>query len=137
VADVRELIETKGKTLNWRADSGVVKINGSHITSVLVNLISNAIKYSSGSEINITVKRGENELEIAVADLGPAIPPAERERVFERFYSLSVSRNRDNSGSGLGLSIVKHIAKLYGGLAKVVANEKGGNTFITRLTERD
>ncbi|MDR0622572.1 MAG: hypothetical protein LBJ61_11975 [Deltaproteobacteria bacterium] len=137
VSDVRDLIETKGKRLNWSFDSGQVNVNGSHVTSVLVNLITNAIKYSTGSDIDIGLKRGDNELEISVADRGPVIPPSERERVFERFYSLSASRNRDDSGSGLGLSIVKHIAKLYGGLAKVVANDKSGNTFIVRLTEKD
>ncbi|MDR2366843.1 MAG: hypothetical protein LBF58_01835 [Deltaproteobacteria bacterium] len=137
VADVRDLIETQGKTLLWQSDTGLVNVNGGHITSVLVNLITNAIKYSSGPEIEIGVRRLDGELEITVADQGPAIPLPERERVFERFYSLSTSRNRDNSGSGLGLSIVKHIARLYGGLAKVVENDKSGNTFIVRLTEKD
>jgi two-component system phosphate regulon sensor histidine kinase PhoR len=137
VSDVRELLDTSGKTLNWNVDSGKVGINSSHITSVLVNLITNAIKYSHGDEIDIIIKRQENELVISVADRGPVIPHPERERVFERFYSLSASRNRDNSGSGLGLSIVKHIAKLYGGQAKVVENDKFGNTFEVRLTEKD
>ncbi|MDR2302657.1 MAG: PAS domain-containing protein [Deltaproteobacteria bacterium] len=137
VTDVRDLIETKGKTLNWQTDSGQVNVNGSHLTSVLVNLIGNAIKYSSGSDIDIGLKRSDHELEITVADQGPVIPLNERERIFERFYSLSASRNRDNSGSGLGLSIVKHIAKLYGGQAKVVENDKPGNTFVVRLTQKD
>jgi two-component system phosphate regulon sensor histidine kinase PhoR len=136
VADVRELIDAKGKTLNWKIDSGEVNVNGSHLTSVLVNLIGNAIKYSSGNEIDIGLIRAEHELEISVADQGPVIPKIERERIFERFYSLSASRNRDNSGSGLGLSIVKHIAKLYGGQAKVIENDKPGNTFIVRLTQK-
>jgi two-component system phosphate regulon sensor histidine kinase PhoR len=134
VADVRELIDTSGKSINWWVDSSQVNINPSHITSVLVNLINNAIKYSSGPEIDIIMKCDDNELTISVADQGPVIPLAERERVFERFYSLSASRNRNNSGSGLGLSIVKHIAKLYGGLAKVIENDKSGNTFVVRLT---
>jgi two-component system phosphate regulon sensor histidine kinase PhoR len=137
VGDVKGLIESQGKTLVWNADPGQVSINPTHITSVLVNLINNAIKYSVGREIDVAVRRKNNELEISVADQGPAIPVAERERVFERFYSLSASRNRDNSGSGLGLSIVKHIAKLYGGIAKIIDNNKSGNTFLVRLTEKD
>ncbi|MDR1308486.1 MAG: hypothetical protein LBL95_01080 [Deltaproteobacteria bacterium] len=136
VSEVADLVEPDGKRLNWRCDSGTVGVHPGHIASILTNLVTNALKYSSGPEIDVSVSRGDNELTISVADGGPAIPLGERERIFERFYSLSASRSRENSGSGLGLSIVKHIARLYGGQARIVDNDRGGNTFVVSLTER-
>ncbi|MDR1109680.1 MAG: hypothetical protein LBP92_03030 [Deltaproteobacteria bacterium] len=136
VSEVADLVEPDGKRLNWRCDSGTVGVHPGHIASILTNLVTNALKYSSGPEIDVSVSRGDDGLTISVADGGPAIPLGERERIFERFYSLSASRSRENSGSGLGLSIVKHIARLYGGQARIVDNDRGGNTFVVSLTER-
>jgi two-component system phosphate regulon sensor histidine kinase PhoR len=133
--DVKELIDAKGKEISWNCDQGIVNIHSSHILSVLTNLITNAIKYSSDPKINVGVIKKDNVLEISVADGGPSIPPAERDRIFERFYSLSRSRTRERSGSGLGLSIVKHVAKIYGGQALVTENERGGNTFTVKLVQ--
>ena len=63
-------------------------------------------------------------------------PAAERERIFERFYTLSKSRHRAQAGSGLGLAIVKHIARVYKGEAFLVETEEGGNCFVVRLLEK-
>ncbi|MDR1657135.1 MAG: hypothetical protein LBT47_06210 [Deltaproteobacteria bacterium] len=136
LADVKELLNFKDKKVTWNCDQGVVRIHSSHILSVVTNLLTNAVKYSTGSEIEVGVRKKDNVLEISVSDGGPVIELAERERIFERFYSLSQSRTRERSGSGLGLSIVKHIARLYGGQALVTENEHGGNTFIVRLLQR-
>ncbi|MDR1488005.1 MAG: GHKL domain-containing protein [Deltaproteobacteria bacterium] len=145
VSDVKELVDCQGKNVIWRCDGvnaeidasaradAKIAINPSHILSVLTNLITNAAKYSSGQNIEVSVQIKDDLLEISVSDEGPAIPPAEKERVFERFYSLSKSRNRQETGSGLGLSIVKHIAKLYQGQAWAADNSKNGNTFSVRL----
>ena len=61
---------------------------------------------------------------------------ADRERIFERFYTCSQSRNKLHSGTGLGLSIVKHIANLYDGVVRVETNREGGNRFIVILCEK-
>ncbi|MDR0356473.1 MAG: hypothetical protein LBJ64_12185 [Deltaproteobacteria bacterium] len=141
-ADVAGLVDPKDKRIDWFCDKGQVNINSSHVASVLVNLISNAVKYSQGPNVEVSLKRLGRELEITVSDHGPAIPVSERERIFERFYSLSASRNRENSGSGLGLSIVKHIARLYGGQAQLLSGESSGpsgssgNVFRVTLTEK-
>ena len=65
--------------------------------------------------------------------MGPKIAEKERDRIFERLYT--VSKSRSNSGFGLGLSIVKHTAFMYGGKAKVFENDNGGNTFKITLYE--
>lgn len=135
-AEVGDLVDLKGKSLAWKVDPGEAQVHPSHLMSVLVNLLTNAVKYSTSPEIEAEASLRGGALEIRVADGGPPIPPGERERIFERFYSISSSRSRDRSGSGLGLAIVKHVAKLYGGRAWVEENSRGGNTFVVRLGSR-
>jgi len=84
----------------------------------LTNLIANAVKF--GSQATVVVEDGA-ALIIRVRDDGPGIPEAELERVFEPFYRLEYSRNRDTGGSGLGLSIARDVVQAHGG-SLVLAN---------------
>lgn len=136
VDDLKELLGQTTKDISYAFDPGQVKIHATHLISILTNLISNASKYSQGERIEVEMRKAGGALEITVSDQGPLIAAAERERIFERFYSLSKSRNREKSGSGLGLSIVKHIARLYKGRVTAEANEAGGNRFVVRLVEK-
>jgi two-component system phosphate regulon sensor histidine kinase PhoR len=133
VEEVRDLVDFKDKKVDWRCQPCVAAVHPSHAMSVLTNLLTNAVKYSTSPDIEVDVSVAGGALEISVADGGPAIPEAERERIFERFYSISASRSRDRSGGGLGLAIVKHVAKLYGGQVRLEENDRGGNTFVVRL----
>jgi two-component system sensor histidine kinase SenX3 len=72
---------------------------------------------------------------IAVVDQGTGIPEDQRERVFERFYRLDEARSRETGGSGLGLSIVKHIANDHGGRVELWSSEGRGSTFTLVLPE--
>lgn len=112
----------------------IYNIDSFHVEMILTNLINNAVKYSRGDIIDVSVYEENSALIIEVADMGPQIPEKERSRIFERFYT--VSKSRKNSGFGLGLSIVKHIAFMYGGSAKVYTNNNNGNTFKIKLYER-
>ncbi|MDR2726069.1 MAG: PAS domain-containing protein [Candidatus Adiutrix sp.] len=136
LAEIKDLADPGDKEVLYDFDSGPARIHGTHLISLLTNLIGNAVKYSTGRTVRVAARKTENALEIEVADEGPAIPAGERERIFERFYSLSESRNRGQSGSGLGLAIVKHIARQYNGRALVAGNESGGNTFRVTLAEK-
>jgi signal transduction histidine kinase len=78
----------------------------------LTNLVANAVKF--GTRAKIIVEDGE-ALIIRVRDEGPGIPPEELERVFEPFYRVESSRNRDTGGTGLGLSIARDVAQAHGG----------------------
>ena len=84
----------------------------------ITNLVSNAVNF--GARARILVRDGA-QLEISVRDDGPGIPAAELERVFEPFYRLESSRNRDTGGTGLGLGIARDLAQAHGG-ALVLAN---------------
>jgi len=100
----------------------------------LHNLIANAIQYSpSGSRVGIGVTSSDGVVEIAVTDQGVGIAEADRERVFERFFRADSSRSRHTGGSGLGLSIVKHVAQNHGGDVRLWSQHGNGSTFTIRL----
>jgi signal transduction histidine kinase len=95
----------------------------------ITNLVANAVKF--GSRARILVRDGA-QLQISVCDDGPGIPPQELERVFEPFYRLESSRNRDTGGTGLGLSIARDVAQAHGGVL-ILRNLPGGG-LEARLT---
>ena len=99
------------------------------LIQVLVNLLDNALKYSpAGTPVGIEARQVDNEVEISVFDAGPGIPPAELERVFDKFYR--VQQPGRASGTGLGLSITKGIVEAHGG--RVWArNRAGGGLVVT------
>jgi signal transduction histidine kinase len=99
----------------------------------LTNLIANAIKFGTCAEVLL---EDGPELIIRVRDRGPGIPAEELERVFEPFYRLESSRNRDSGGTGLGLTIARDIAQAHGG-SLTLANLPGGGLEATlRLPRR-
>jgi len=100
------------------------------LTQLLANLVENAIRHCPpGAAIRIEAKRSGRRTVLEVADTGPGIPEAEREKVFRRLYRLEKSRT--NSGSGLGLSLVKAIAELHGAQIVLASNEPG---LVVRIT---
>ncbi len=102
----------------------------------LHNLVANAIQYSpKGSRVGIGVSSADGVVEIAVTDQGIGIPDEDRDRVFERFYRIDPARSRVTGGSGLGLSIVKHVVQNHGGDVRVWSQPGNGSTFTIRLPE--
>ncbi len=98
------------------------------------NLIENAIRYCpEGSRIHLAIQRSEQEFRIIISDNGPGIAPEHQQRIFERFFRVDKSRDRINGGSGLGLSIVKHIAILHKGSIEVDSALGHGARFTLRL----
>lgn len=102
------------------------------MAQVLVNLLENAHKYSApGSPLRIRARAVAEELIIEIMDRGPGIPQAEKDRVFEKFYRLSVID--DMPGTGLGLSISRGIVEAHGGRIWVEDREGGGSIFTVAL----
>ncbi len=83
------------------------------IKRCIENLVDNALKY--GGEVRVALTQTPTDTRVIVSDNGPGIPDGELEKVFEPFYRLEASRNRDTGGSGLGLSISRSIARAHGG----------------------
>jgi two-component system sensor histidine kinase SenX3 len=106
------------------------------LVTAVHNLISNAVQYSpDGSRVGIGVTAENGVVEIAVTDQGVGIPDDERDRVFERFFRVDAARSRNTGGSGLGLSIVKHVVQNHGGDVRVWSQQGRGSTFTIRLPE--
>ncbi|MDA8351117.1 MAG: ATP-binding protein [Pseudomonadota bacterium] len=99
----------------------------------LTNLVSNAVKF--GERARIEVRDGA-ALSIVVSDEGPGIAPAYLERVFEPFFRLETSRNRDTGGTGLGLSIARDVAQAHGGTLQLRNRPQGGLEAELRLPRR-
>ena len=110
------------------------------LTRLIGNLLDNAANASPPGgrvalQLRYRVERDHEDVEVAVTDTGPGIPPAERERIFERFVRLAPSRSRDSGGSGLGLPIARSIARAHGG--DVTATDaRVGARFVARLPAR-
>jgi two-component system sensor histidine kinase SenX3 len=107
------------------------------VALALGNLVSNAVAYSrDGTRVVVAAKADEERVDISVTDQGIGIPPAEIDRIFERFYRVDPSRHRSTGGTGLGLSIVKHVAASHGGEISVWSVEGQGSTFTLSLPRR-
>ena len=104
---------------------------------VLVNLLDNAIKYSSpGSSLRLGATMGESGVQIEVEDRGMGIPEEELPRIFERFYRVDRSRSPAVPGTGLGLSIVRHVMTLLSGRVAVKSALGKGTTVSLHLPSR-
>jgi signal transduction histidine kinase len=102
---------------------------------VLMNLISNALKFTParGEVTVIATPETPDMVRLAVRDTGPGIPPGERERVFDKFYQVGRLDGQRPSGSGLGLTITRHLVELHGGRIWAEDALSGGSTFVVLL----
>ncbi|MCB0242653.1 MAG: HAMP domain-containing histidine kinase, partial [Anaerolineae bacterium] len=104
------------------------------LEQVLTNLVENAIKFTPDNGlIRVTGSDGSTMIELVVADSGIGVPAEERERIFDRFYQVDSSARRRYKGTGLGLTICKHIVTQHGGRIWVEAVEGGGSAFHVLL----
>jgi signal transduction histidine kinase len=104
------------------------------VEQVLLNLIDNACKYGAqGGELLVAVvQRGQGAV-IRVADRGPGVPAAHRERIFEKFHRVDETLTAEKAGAGLGLSIARQLARGLGGDLRYQPREGGGAEFIFEL----
>ncbi len=120
-------IETKAEKVDIMADEG-------RMYQLVHNLVSNAVKYNiPGGKVRIDLKKQGDSAILTVRDTGIGISPRDKERIFERFYVVDKSRNKNTSSTGLGLSIVKHVVKAHGGTVSVDSKPGEGSTFTVRL----
>lgn len=111
-------------------------IDPDRIKQVLTNLLANASRFApSSSEVSVEIIEEEKDILFKVIDRGEGIPPTLREKIFERFYRVDNSRNRETGGSGLGLAIAKSIIDAHGGSIWVDETPGGGATFCFRLSK--
>jgi signal transduction histidine kinase len=138
--------ESAGRLRNHRLESSVpegvfVRADVFMLQIAVHNLLDNAAKYApSGTTIFLRLKEERAEVSIQVADEGPGIPPAEKGRIFSRFYRVGNENTRRSKGTGLGLFLTSKIVRQHGGRIAVLDNKPKGTIFeilLPRLPHKD
>jgi signal transduction histidine kinase len=137
--NVAELVRDEAATLAARGvvavdasglpENAVVLGDRNQLAGLFRNVLDNAERYAA-SAITIAGTVDPSGVEFTVADDGPGIPPADRDRVFERFTRLDDARDRDSGGTGLGLAISREIARAHGGTISVIDASRGARIAV-------
>ena len=131
LALARDEAEKTGATVV--GESVVFPCDASMIRHLLRNLLANAKVHGGGASVRIEVRRGADQVLIAVEDDGPGVPQGEREAIFRPFYRAPGPRPPGDTGLGLGLALVRQVARYHGGEVRHVPREPRGSRFETRL----
>lgn len=99
----------------------------------VLNLLSNALKFTFEGSITVAVRRAGDSAVVTVADTGVGVSAAEVPRLFERFHRIENTRSRSHEGSGIGLALVRELVELHGGTITADSAEGVGTTFTIRL----
>lgn len=143
--DLSELIQTivrnfesdfknKGVELKITNNKCIVSVDRDKISQVIINLLSNALKYTSdGGIVEIKVMESDKDVAVIVRDNGSGIEEEDLPYIFERFYRADRSRNRNTGGSGIGLTIVKSLVEAHKGKIEVKSEPGKGTEFTVTL----
>ncbi|MBP7214926.1 MAG: HAMP domain-containing protein [Candidatus Kapabacteria bacterium] len=123
--------------INIEANFPKINVDSYRFEQVMINLINNSIKYTEKGGIQINAYTDDDKVIIEILDTGIGISPEDRDRIFERFYISDKSRSRKSAGSGIGLSIVKHIILLHKGKISVDPSYTNGAKFVIELTRQN
>lgn len=111
-----------------------ISVDREAIARSLLNLVNNALKYSKDQKfIGVSLYRANGSVKLEVRDRGIGIPPNEQDRIFEKFYRCGDPLVHNVKGSGLGLSLVRHIARAHGGDVSVESEPQKGSKFTIAL----
>lgn len=131
---VATFAQHQGITIEVPAVCGTMRADADRIVQVLVNLLSNAAKFSTpASIVTISVEHNADWVEFNVTDHGRGVPAAHRSAIFDRFRQIETSDSREKGGTGLGLAICKSIIEQHGGTIGVESEEGRGSTFWFRV----
>jgi PAS domain S-box-containing protein len=100
---------------------------------IVLNLLSNAFKYTLDGEIRVETRSGDAAAELLVTDTGTGIPTGALPQLFDRFYRVPGANGRTHEGSGIGLSLVRELVKLHGGSIEVESTMGRGSSFRVRI----
>lgn len=135
VAAIRTQAERAGVSLSAECDGGLVSADPELARRAVLNLLHNAVKFTpAGGSVEVSTEVGEEPgsgapmLWFRVRDTGIGVEPADRTRIFQRFYRVDGARSR-SGGTGLGLAVVRHIAEVHGGAVSLESEVGEGSTF--------
>lgn len=124
----------KNIVIKYQLENIEALIDKEKFAQVIINILSNAIKYNNGNNaIYIKVFKKNNSINISIKDSGIGIPKSEYKNIFERFYRLDKSRGANEKGAGVGLTIAKSIVNAHGGEIEVYSEINKGSEFIISL----
>jgi signal transduction histidine kinase len=132
----RYQIEQSGFTFEEQIDDKVppLQVDRESIARSLLNLVNNALKYSQDRKyIGVSLYRQQSSVKLEVIDHGIGIPQEEQSKIFDKFYRVGDPLVHNTKGSGLGLSLVRHIVKAHGGEVAVDSEPGRGSRFIITL----
>lgn len=132
----RYQIEQQGFALEEHLDPNIpaVRVDREAIARALVNLVNNALKYSTDEKfLGVKLYRENGHLKLEVSDRGIGIPRREQSKIFEKFYRTGDPLVHTTKGSGLGLALVRHITRAHGGEVEVESTPGGGSKFTLSL----
>jgi signal transduction histidine kinase len=148
--DLRAIVEQVGSVMHPLADAksidlsvdvavdlGTVHHDGGRLRQILLNLVSNAVKFTpDGGRVTIAARPLGNDFELAVRDTGIGLSEADLATIFEEFRQIDSAYARTQQGTGLGLALVKRFVELMGGSIAVTSAPGAGSTFAIRLPVR-
>ncbi|MEI9922006.1 MAG: ATP-binding protein [Bacteroidota bacterium] len=131
----RSAIERSGMHLHVSCEkiTGEVYVDTEMWERIILNLVSNAFKYSNEGEIGISITQSNGSVHVAVTDTGVGIPADQLDRIFDRFYRVENTGGRSQEGTGIGLAMVKELVKLHHGTINVVSKPNKGSTFTVSI----
>jgi signal transduction histidine kinase len=132
----RYQIEQQGFAFEQSIDASIpaVRVDREAIARALVNLVNNALKYSADEKfLGVRLYRAKDSLKLEVVDRGIGITRREQSKIFEKFYRTGDPLVHNTKGSGLGLSLVRHITRAHGGEVEVESSPGKGSKFILTL----
>ncbi len=134
VEEHRASAEAAGLTIGVDLTDVTVAGDPARLRQILDNLLSNAVKYSlPGGHISVTARCEGDTATIAISDGGIGIPDGELEHVFDRMYRATSAKDRDISGTGLGLSVTKALVEAHSGTISVASRPEGGTRFTVAI----
>ena len=134
-ARYQPMFEAAGSKLEFRPPLNAVTVNADRdrTTQIIINLLSNALKYAPGETVTICVNQHHHTAQLEVTDAGQGIASEHLPHIFERFYRADSSRSQALGGSGVGLTISKHLAEAMNGSLEVKSVVGQGSSFTETL----
>lgn len=133
ISDAKFEAKQNNKSLNIIGEqNSEFSFDGQILSSALDNVLRNAIKYAN-NEITVKLKQSKDDIEITISDDGPGVPEEDLNNLFEPFFRVSQSRQRNSGGTGLGLAICKHAILAHNGCIKLHNQKDSGLSVIIKL----
>ncbi len=133
--EFRPLAAAAGATIEWKLDNDAeAEFDNDALRRILLNLLDNAVKYGpEGQRINVVLEQTATAVRLAVADQGPGVPAADREKIWNAYHRLERERESAIAGTGIGLAVVRDLVAAMGGTSRAESGDDGGATFIVEL----